>query len=124
MLPVFICRKIVKSSSTRHDADVEGLDVGYKEQYPGKIFAGLSSCMRDLQKSHPRELAHVEHVAVCGQMHGCVLWSSKNLEDYMRVLEEGSMQNTVEVFSSASHLITWQDKRLEKQEIEKLPLPE
>ena len=72
-------------------------------QDPKKIVSVVQSCVAAL---NPKHAARVTKIALCGQMHGVVLWKADDVSD-------------------CSPLVTWQDQRCSREFLEKeLPKPD
>ena len=101
---------IVARNSIEHCANLSTSE-NYREQSVHKLFLALNNCIKLL----PRDAAKlVKDIAVCGQMHGCVLWSSESI---------GTLKNLAdnESFILTSPLITWEDKRCSNEFLNSLP---
>ncbi|XP_067864623.1 sedoheptulokinase isoform X2 [Heptranchias perlo] len=87
-----------------------------REQDVGRIVSALHRCVAAL----PRERLHrVERIGVSGQMHGVMLWKSK----------EGCIWQTTEAGftfqpGETSHLVTWQDGRCSHEFLASLAQPD
>ncbi|XP_051891866.1 sedoheptulokinase isoform X2 [Pristis pectinata] len=87
-----------------------------REQDVGKIVSALHRCVTAL----PRErLRRVGRIGVSGQMHGVVLWKSKEGCKWQRT-DAGFTFQPVET----SHLVTWQDGRCHREFLASLPQPD
>ncbi len=72
---------------------------GANERSVSGIQSSLDVCLEQL---NPSLLSSVQAVQVCGQMHGCVLWSSTKKRP-------------------PSNLVTWQDQRCDADFLSSLP---
>nr|XP_002123905.1 sedoheptulokinase [Ciona intestinalis] len=93
--------EIITSHSYANEADIVGV-AQYKEQSVGKILSSLDRCMVGVKGHLGGNVERVHRIAICGQMHGCVLW------------EDCDITNT-------SNLVTWQDARCNEEFISSLP---
>lgn len=82
------------------------------EQCPEKILLALQYCLSTIDKEL---LKRVVKIAVCGQMHGVVLWK-RNAWRYELAKERFAFNR-----ENISNLITWQDRRCSKEFLEGLP---
>lgn len=87
------CRSIDCSASFSSGAEIENLPPLFNEQNPAKIFAALEKCLQELKAKN--SMKKVGAVAICGQMHGVMLWNPGANKEY----------------ADFSSLITWQDQR-------------
>ena len=78
------------------------------EQSVELIFSCIETCMNQLPE---QLLTRVSCVAVCGQMHGCVLWQSNQI----------TRTSTDQLKEATSNLITWQDGRCTEEFLSSLP---
>lgn len=79
------------------------------EQSVEKILTCIDNCVDQMADEL---LARVSRVAVCGQMHGCVLWKSNCLHQ---------QASPGHVSEHVSNLITWQDGRCTEELLRALP---
>lgn len=86
----------------------------------------LLALERTLSEFPTKLLSNVTHIAVCGQMHGCMLWKAKSLRrsSWPDSKSKGNNQNHNESFQSISPLITWEDRRCTKEFLASLPVSE
>ena len=105
---------IVARNAIEHRADViseENLKT-WREQCVHKLLVALDSCIKLL----PIDMfKFVQDIVVCGQMHGCVLWSSKLILTIDSLAEDNFTGEYV------SPLITWEDKRCSSEFLNSLP---
>ena len=85
------------------------------KQDVAKIYGALHSCISKLPKD---QLRRVVHIAVCGQMHGVMLWQegagwSRNAKCQLVVSTD-----------NISALYTWQDGRCAPDFLTSLPRPQ
>ncbi len=73
--------------------------LGASERSISDVQSSLETCLEQLD---PSLLSTVQAVQVCGQMHGCVLWSSEKKR-------------------ATSNLFTWQDQRCDDEFLSSLP---
>lgn len=85
------------------------------KQDVAKIYGALHSCIAKMPKD---QLRRVIHIAVCGQMHGVVLW--KHGEAWSRNAKD---QVVVDTTGAVSSLYTWQDGRCDPGFLASLPRP-
>ena len=78
------------------------------EQSVEKILTCIGTCVDQMAD---KLLGRVSCIAVCGQMHGCVLWKSDRLDPVSHL----------EVSVEISNLITWQDGRCTEDFLRTLP---
>ncbi|XP_015913667.1 sedoheptulokinase [Parasteatoda tepidariorum] len=105
----------VEQSASRETKSSMVSDLGPlgSEQDVHKICTALQFCLSRLPKE---SLVRVTHVAVSGQMHGCVLWKTG----------EGWKQNNFGRYETevVSALYTWQDGRCSPEFLASLPKPD
>lgn len=89
------------------NASVQSEATNGDEQSVEKILTCINTCMDQMADEL---LARVSRVAVCGQMHGCVLWKSDRLPPV-------SLPGQYET----SNLFTWQDGRCTEDFLRTLP---
>ena len=99
---------IVARNNVEHCADLCTSE-NCREQSVHKLFVALENCIK-LLPSDGRKL--VKDIVVCGQMHGCVLWSSESIRAAKNLGDEN--------FRLTS-LVTWEDKRCSKEFLNSLP---
>ena len=80
-----------------------------------EIFTCLDECLASLDSAL---LQSVVSIGVCGQMHGCVLWSSGKA--FQIGINDGILRVDDDP-SSCSSLITWQDGRCSPEFLSSLP---
>ena len=105
---------VVARHAVEHCADVssEKNSNTWREQSVEKLLVALDTCIKLLPND---SLKLVKDIVVCGQMHGCVLWSSKSIFTVESLAEE---KLNVEFISP---LITWEDKRCSSEFLNSLP---
>ncbi|XP_067930115.1 sedoheptulokinase-like [Watersipora subatra] len=87
------------------------------EQKAEVIINSINKCFHEamhIRKERPASPLLVKKVAVCGQMHGVIMWSRGT-----KVVR--CAKNTLEVTGPVSHLITWQDQRCSQEFLQSLP---
>lgn len=92
---------------------VSDMDVHGNEQCPQRICTALQHAVSMLKKDY---LVNVTSIGVCGQMHGVVLWKSREAwtrNNFGRCCTE-----------KTSQLFTWQDGRCCRVFLESLPAPD
>ena len=77
------------------------------EQSVEKILTCIDACVDQIAD---KLLARVVCVAICGQMHGCVLWKGDHLHP-----------DSFTVHNETTNLITWQDGRCTEEFLHTLP---
>ena len=114
---------LVQRSDLQVVGKSESHPLGEKESVPtpnaaersvGQIFRALESCMDRLEEKVP--LKEVKGIGICGQMHGCVLWSSTGGALFDST--EGRLQHSD---GETSNLITCEDGRCSSEFLENLP---
>jgi len=105
-----VCLKNIKDTMANIPSELGAL--GDKQEV-SKIYSTLHACVAKISKD---QLRRVVHIAVCGQMHGVVLWKAgqawtRNQRD----------QPTVD--PGVSSLYTWQDGRCSTEFLQSLPQP-
>lgn len=102
----------------KHSQPLEELELvsipNAAERSVGQIFRALESCMVGLEEKV--SLKEVKGIGVCGQMHGCVLWSSTGGALFSST--EGKLQHTD---GATSNLITCEDGRCSSEFLSTLP---
>ena len=107
----------VLHQQTRPLGDLEHVATpGAVERSVCQIFSAVEGCLSGLEAESRQLLGQVRVIGVCGQMHGCVLWSCG----------EGDLFNTLTgalraTDGACSNLITWQDSRCDQTFISSLP---
>jgi len=84
------------------------------EQEVQKLLSTLNLCVRQIPI---KQREQVRYVAVCGQMHGCVLWKADS---------ESTGRDDADQLHTPSHtspLYTWQDARCDSDFLKSLPQP-
>ena len=99
---------VLSEFSSPSNATVKTEDSSGDEQSVEQIFSCIESCMNQLPE---QLLTRVSFVAVCGQMHGCVLWQSDRITPV----------STDHIKEATSNLITWQDGRCTEEFLRSLP---
>ena len=89
---------------------------GAAERSVSSVFRAIEAGLLGLVEDTGGGLGEVEAVGVCGQMHGCVLWSSRGGE-----LFDTSSGNLRATDADCSNLITWQDTRCDTTFLSSLP---
>lgn len=92
---------------------------GNKQDVP-KIISALNFCVSRLPKDLLRE---VEHIGICGQMHGVLLWANREGERAWENIELGSGYRFEVNSQRVSALYTWQDSRCDTSFLSTLPEP-
>ena len=98
-------QRIVCELTSASNASVQSEVSTGDEQSVEKILTSINTCVDQMADEL---LARVSCVAVCGQMHGCVLWKSDRLHQLPGHAE-------------TSNLITWQDGRCTEDFLRTLP---
>ena len=96
--------RIVCEFTSDSNASVQSEVPNGDEQAVEKILTCVDTCIDQMAGEL---LARVTYIAVCGQMHGCVLWKSDRLDPVGHV--------------ETSNLITWQDGRCTEDFLRTLP---
>jgi len=99
---------VLSEFSSPSNATVKTEAPNGNEQSVELIFSCIETCMNQLPE---KLLTRVSCVAVCGQMHGCVLWQSNRITPV----------STDQFKEASSNLITWQDGRCTEEFISSLP---
>lgn len=116
---------LVKRSDLQVVPEPESQPLGKLESVPtpnaaersvGQIFQALESCMDRLEKKV--SLKEVKGIGVCGQMHGCVLWSSTGEALFSCTGTKGRLQHSDGV---SSNLFTCEDGRCSSEFLNNLP---
>ena len=102
------------------------------ERAVGHVFRVLETCLDRLEEKEGTSLKAVRAIAVCGQMHGCVLWSSKKAalfaaaavasSDGAGVSGSGRLHLSPPE-EAAGPFVTWQDNRCCFEFLDSLPRP-
>lgn len=100
---------IVAQNNVEHCADLVCTLKNFREQSVHKLFVALENCIK-LLPNDARKL--VQDIVVCGQMHGCVLWSSESIRAAKNLGDEDFI---------VTSLITWEDKRCSNEFLNSLP---
>lgn len=105
-----VCLKNIKDTM----ADIPS-DLGARgnKQEVSKIYSTIHSCLSKIPKD---QLRRVVHIAVCGQMHGVVMWQAG--EGWVR-----NQKDQPVVGPGVSSLYTWQDGRCSTEFLSTLPPP-
>ncbi|XP_049858512.1 sedoheptulokinase-like [Schistocerca gregaria] len=93
---------------------------GNKQNVP-KIISALNFCISRLPKD---QLKDVEHIGICGQMHGVMLWTSQEGEKAWEQTEVFTGCRYEANAKAVSALYTWQDSRCDPQFLATLPKPQ
>ncbi|XP_078495406.1 sedoheptulokinase [Ciona intestinalis] len=93
--------EVITSHSYANEADIVGV-AQHKEQSVAKILSSLDRCMLGVRGDLGGSVERVHRIAICGQMHGCVLWDDYDI-------------------TTTSNLVTWQDARCNEEFISSLP---
>lgn len=108
--------KVVLFKAREHDALIsfsDGTDQFLKmEQTAIKIFKTLHTLLCSLD---PVLSARISRIAICGQMHGVILWS-RTCNEHVLLSDNAA--------SNFSNLITWEDKRCTPEFLDSLPKTE
>ena len=108
--------KVVLFKAREHDALIHflnGTDQSLKmEQSAIKIFKTLHTLLCSLD---PDFSAKISRIAICGQMHGVILWG-RTFHEHVLLSDEAA--------SKFSNLITWEDKRCTPEFLDSLPKTE
>lgn len=108
-------RTVLQSASRETKSSMASeLGPAGNEQDVQRICTALQFCVSRMTKE---SLARVTHVAISGQMHGCVLW--KQGEAWKR-----NNFGRYEVEDAVSCLYTWQDRRCTPDFLASLPKPD
>ena len=103
-------QRVVCEFSSDSNASVQSEVTNGDEQSVGKILTCIDTCVDQITDDL---LARVSYIAVCGQMHGCVLWKSDRIDPV-------SHPEQLET----CNLITWQDGRCTEEFLRTLPKTE
>lgn len=103
---------VLSEFSCPSDATVRTEAPSGDEQSTKRIFSSIETCMKQLPE---QLLSRVTRIAVCGQMHCCVLWQSDRISP-------GFIRGcTDHIEEATSNLITWQDGRCTEEFLSSLP---
>lgn len=90
------------------------------EQDVGKIFNSLHFILSRLPQSL---MANVTAISVAGQMHGIIGWMGQDLAFIKESKTEKKRLETGSAIGGCGNLITWLDRRCNKQFLDSLPSP-
>ena len=105
-----VTKKCVQAYREETAAVINETKPEFAEQNVQAIVAKLENAVKKI----PAELlAKVRYVGICGQMHGCVLWNSESISNWL--------STPYAQLGETSRLITWEDGRCSSDFLSSLP---
>ncbi|VDP23272.1 unnamed protein product [Soboliphyme baturini] len=114
--------KILSQCCLPHEATISSEDKSFHQQDVAKIFAAFERCVKSVLLASPINMQSVSAIAVCGQMHGCVLWAERDIHRFTTA-QQAICALASGDWSEISPLVTWLDRRAVGPFLDSLPLP-